>query len=134
MSALQTAPLKGAMKTMTETLTYSQEGDYLLPDIRLSEPPMEETQPLGRYARMRKAFLKDHRRITYSRLLLSEKLFPHLREVDEAAARRFDQIMASLTAQTNLPDKAADPMKWTAAMNTLKAQAEEMIQSELIYA
>ena len=119
---------------MTEAITYRMGGDYLLPDIQLSEPPQEETAPLGRYARMRKAFLKDHRKITYSRLLLSEKLFPHLREVDEAAARRFEQIMKSLTAQTNLPDKAADPMKWTAAMNTLKAQAEEMIQSELIYA
>jgi len=132
MSALKTR--KGANRIMTETLTYTMRGDYLLPDIGLSEPPMEEVQPLGRYARMRKAFLKDHRQITYSKLLLSEKLFPHLREVDEAAARRFDQIMSSLTAQTNLPDKAADPMKWTAAMNTLKAQAEEMIQSELIYA
>jgi hypothetical protein len=82
---------------------------------------------------MRKAFLKDHRRITYSKLLLSERLFPHLREVDEAASRRYEQIMAALTAQTNLPDKAADTMKWTAAMNTLKAQAEEVIRNELIY-
>ena len=119
---------------MTETLTYSRTGDYLLPDIQLSEPPREETPPLGRYARMRKAFLKDHRKITYSRLLLSEKLFPHLREVEESANRRFEQIMTALSAQTNLPDKEQEPMKWTAAMNTLKAQAEEIIQSELIYA
>ncbi|MDR2615317.1 MAG: TnpV protein [Oscillospiraceae bacterium] len=119
---------------MSETLTYTARGDYLLPDIRLSEPPREEAQPLGRYARMRKAFLKEHRKITYSKLLLSEKLYPHLRETDEAASRRFDRIMTALTAQTDLPGKAADPMKWTAAMNTLKAQAEEMIQSELIYA
>jgi hypothetical protein len=117
----------------TETLTYSLRGDYLLPDITLSEPPKEETEPLGRYARMRKSFLKEHRKITYSRLLLSEKLFPHLREVDEAAGRRYEQVMKSLTAQANLPSKETDPMKWTAAMNALKAQAEEMIQSELIY-
>jgi hypothetical protein len=118
----------------TETLTYSLRGDFLLPDITLSEPPRSETEPPGRYARQRKAFLKEHRKITYSRLLLSEKLFPHLREVDEAASRRYEQVMKSLTAQTNLPDKETDPMKWTAAMNTLKAQTEEVIQSELIYA
>jgi hypothetical protein len=119
---------------MTKTLTYEMRGDYLLPDIQLSEPPMEETNPLGRYARMRKAFLGDYRKITYSKLLLAEKLYPHLREVDEAATQRMEQIMASLTAKASLPDKEADPMKWTAAMNTLKAQAEEVILSELIYA
>ena len=127
-------PPKGANRIMTETLTYTMRGDYLLPNIQLSEPPMEEVQPLGRYARMRKAFLKDNRKITYSKLLLSEKLYPHLREVDEAASRRYEQIMTALTAQTNLPDKSTDPMKWTATMNTLKTQAEEVIQSELIYA
>ncbi|GHV41940.1 hypothetical protein FACS189490_09850 [Clostridia bacterium] len=120
--------------SMTETLMYTQAGDYLLPNIRLSEPPREETPPLGRYGRMRKAFLKEHRKITYSRMLLSEELFPHLREVDELATARLEQVMKSLTAQTDLPDKAADQLKWAAAMNTLKAQAEEMVLNELIYA
>lgn len=118
---------------MTETLTYTRRGDYLLPDITLNEPPRGEAEPLGRWGRMRKAFLKEHRKITYSRLLTSEKLFPHLREVDAAANLRFERIMASLTRQTDLPDKATEPAKWTAAMNTLKAQATEVIHSELIY-
>jgi hypothetical protein len=128
--------MKGATKTMNEaqTLTYTQAGDYLLPDLILDEPPRELTQPLGRYARMRKAFLKDHRQIIYSRLLLTERLFPHLREVDEAAVMRMTQVMVALTAQNTLPDKAGDPMGWTAAMNALKAQAEEMVLNELIYA
>ena len=119
---------------MTETLTYTRRGDYLLPDITLNEPPRGEAEPLGRWGRMRKAFLKEHRKITYSRLLTSERLFPHLREVDAAANLRYEQIMASLTQQTDLPDKATQPTEWTAAMNTLKAQAEEVIHSELIYA
>jgi hypothetical protein len=118
---------------MTLTLSYSQAGDYLLPNIRLNEPPRELTPPLGRYARMRKAFLKEHRKITYSRMLLSETLFPHLREVDEVATARMEQVMNALTAQTGLPDKAADQMAWTAAMNTLHAQAEELVLNELIY-
>ena len=120
--------------SMTETLTFSQAGDYLLPIIKLSKPPREETPPLGRYGRMRKAFLKEHRKITYSRMLLSETLFPHLRETDELAAARLEQVMKSLAAQSDLPDKATEQMRWTAAMNTLKAQAEELVLNELIYA
>ena len=118
---------------MSETLTYIVRGDYLLPNLELNEPPRELTEPLGRYARMRKAFLKEHRRITYSRLLLSENLYPHLRETDEAANRRLEQLMAALMANSALPDKASDPMGWTAAMNALKAQAEELVLNELIY-
>ena len=131
-------PQKGENITMSETmngmLTYSKVGDYLLPNLILNEPPRELTEPLGRYARMRKAFLKEYRQITYSRLILTENLYPHLRETDEAAAARMEQAMAALTARENLPDKAGDPMGWTAAMNALKAQAEEMVLNELIYA
>ena len=69
---------------------YSHHGDYLLPNIILSEkPPLDGYgEPLGRYARMRRAFLKEHRSIFYNTLLLSERLFPHLREVDETANER----------------------------------------------
>ena len=125
---------------MTETLegdlrlTYTQVGDYLLPDLTLDEPPRELTEPLGRYARMRKAFLKEHRQITYSRLLLTENLYPHLRETDEAAEARMSQVMNALTQRGSLPDKAGDPIGWTAAMNALRSQAEEMVLHELIYA
>jgi hypothetical protein len=118
---------------MTSTLTYSQAGDYLLPDLALSEQPTADTPPLGRYARMRKAFLKDHRTINYNRLLMTEKLYPHLREIERAATGRLETVMGELTRRTKLPDKAADPMAWTAAMNSLKAQAEEMVANELIY-
>jgi len=126
--------MKGADITMSEPLTYSQAGDYLLPNLVLNEPPMELTEPLGRYARMRKTFLKEHRQITYSRMILSETLFPHLREVDEAAAARLAQVMGALEERATLPNKEADAMAWTAAMNALKAQAEEMVLHELIYA
>ena len=122
---------------MTETLTYSRSGDYLLPDLKLTEPDLEE--PLGRYGRMRKAYLKEHRPINYNRLLLTEKLYPHLREVEQAATARLEQTMQALTERATvasvnpLPDKATDSMGWTAAMNTLRAQAEEMVLHELIY-
>jgi len=73
-------------------IEYVRCGDYLLPLITLKEPPPELTEPLGRYARMRRAYLREHRPILYSQLLLSERLFPHLREVDEAARNRLAVI------------------------------------------
>jgi hypothetical protein len=68
-------------------ITYHQHGDYMLPNIILSESP-GEYPPIGRYGKMRRAFLREHAPITCSRLLLTEKLFPHLREVDEIADER----------------------------------------------
>ena len=118
---------------MKEVITYTRVGDYLLPNLTLSEPPRELTEPIGRYGRMRKSYLKGHRTITYNSMLLSETLFPHLREIEATATARMEQMMNLLTEKNPPPDKAADPMGWTAAMNALKAQAEEMVLSELIY-
>ena len=67
---------------MENNLTYTRNGDYLIPDLKLSEQP---EKPLGKYGRMRKAYLKEHRPILYNQLLMSEKLYPHLREIDETA-------------------------------------------------
>ena len=71
-------------------ITYTQVGDYLLPNIMLQNSPKDkyEIKPLGRYARIRRAFLREHRPILYSQLLLSEKLFPHLWEIDQTASER----------------------------------------------
>ena len=71
-------------------ITYSRVGDYLLPDIKLSDLP--DAPPLGRYGRMHKAYLREHRPILYSQLLLSERLYPLCREIDEAAATRLAAI------------------------------------------
>jgi len=66
-------------------------------------------------------------------MLLKETLFPHLRETEEAANARLTQVMSLLTAANPIPEKTDDPMGWTAAMNALKAQAEEMVLNNLIY-
>jgi hypothetical protein len=68
-------------------LEYIKVCDFLLPNIVLSERK-DEHALIGRYGKMRRAFLKEHRPIEYSRLLLSEQLFPHLRAVDEIADER----------------------------------------------
>ena len=112
-------------------ITYTRHGDYLLPDIILSDPPGAE--PLTKYGIMRRSFLKQHRTILYNQLLLSEQLYPHLRETQQAADERLDTLMEQLTKRNPPPDIAADGIAWAAHMNTLKSMAEESIFAELIY-
>ena len=116
---------------MENNLTYTRNGDYLIPDLSLSEQPKK---PLGKYGRMRKAYLKEHRPILYNQLLMSEKLYPHLLEIDETANSRLEQLMPQLTAAAGVTEqlKASDPMRWVGLMNTCKAQAEEILMAELI--
>ena len=112
---------------MTE---YKQNGDYLIPDVSLTE-----TKPIGRYGRMRKKFLKENRPILYNRMLLSETLYPHLNEIEETVERRMEEMIPKLaeTAGATEALKASDPMKWVGLMNTCKAQAEEILLSELVF-
>ena len=116
---------------MNNTLTYRQNGDYLIPNLELSEQPVK---PLGKYGRMRKTYLKEHRPVLYSQMLLSEKLYPHLQEIDETANSRLEQLMPELAKAAGATEtlKASDPMQWVGLMNNCKAQAEELILEELI--
>ena len=117
---------------MTE-LTYTRSGDYLIPNLGLLETGMK---PLGKYGRMRKKYLQEHRPVLWNSMILSEKLYPHLREIDETANRRLEQMMPGLMQSAGVTEalKASDPMTWVGLMNSLKAQAEEVILTELIYA
>ena len=114
-------------------LTYTRSGDYWIPNLTLSQ---QETQPLGKYGRMRKKYLQEHRPVLWNSLILSEKLYPHLREIDETANSRLEQMMPGLMQSAGVTEalKASDPMKWVGLMNSLKAQAGEVILTELIYA
>ena len=118
---------------MTNELTYIQGGDYLIPNLTLSEPT--KATPLGKYGRMRKDYLEKHRPILFQRLVLEERLYPHLREIDETARRRLDEMMSQLAKEAGATEalKAADPMRWVGLMNNCKAQAEEIILSELVF-
>ena len=109
-------------------LTYSKAGDYQIPDLAV-----REGRPLGKYGMLRKNYLKDRRPILFNQYLLSEKLFTHCQEIEDAANERLELMMMQLLAKVSPPDKAADPMGWAAHMNSLKAQAEETIYDELIY-
>ena len=114
-------------------LSYIQNGDYKIPNLQLSD---QSQKPLGKYGRMRKKYLQEHRPVLWNSMLLSETLYPHLREIDQTANRRLEQILSELMKSAGVTEelKASDPMKWVGLMNTLKAQAEEIILTELIYA
>lgn len=116
---------------MENSLTYTMNGDYQIPDLKLTEQP---EKPLGKYGRTRKAYLKEHRPILYNQLLMSEKLYPHLLEIDETAQSRLEQLMPQLAKDAGATEqlKASAPMKWVGLMNTCKAQAEEILMAELI--
>ena len=113
-------------------LNYTMSGDYLIPDLRLSDTT--ET-PLGKYGRMRKTYLKEHRPVLFSNLLLSEKLYSHLREIDETAQSRMETMLPKLMAEAGISEslKATNPMQWVGLMNNCEAQAEETILRELVY-
>ena len=117
---------------MENNLTYTRNGDYLIPDLKLTEQP---PKPLGKYGRLRKAYLKEHRPLIYNQLLMTEKLYPHLLEIDETAQSRLEQMMPQLAEAAGVTEelKARDPMTWVGLMNNCKAQAEEILLTELIY-
>ena len=112
-------------------LTYIQHGDYLYPNLVSDEKPVE----LGKYGRMRRTFLIEHRPVLLNQLVLSGKLFPHLAEINQTAEARLELLMTQLKEQNGVTEelKARDQMKWVAMMNSLKAQAEEIILTELVY-
>ena len=110
-------------------LDYTLVGDYYLPDLGI-----ESSQPLGKFGRARMKVLKEHRPGLYSRLLLGGKLCDDLREVDAEAQRLLDEMIPKMAAEADVNEelKAIDPMKWVGLMNTIKAQAEEIIWNDIV--
>ena len=117
------------MNLSSRNVTYSTVGDYQLPNPTLNQP----RKPLGKYGRLRRTYLKDHRPVLYNTMLLNGSLYPHLMEVEQTAESQMQQTMEQLLKQTSAPDKENRQMEWVQHMNSLKAQAEELVLTELIY-
>ena len=100
------------------------------------EQTEQNPTPLGRWARERKKYLMEQRKPIYENMVLSETLLPHLREIDRTAEETMETLMTKLPAEAGATEtlKAQNPMQWTGIMNNCRAQAEEMIRAELIYA
>ena len=113
-------------------ITYSRQGDYLIPDLTL---PTEPELPLGRYALMHRDYLEKHKRVTYLNLLTSGRLNGHLHEVEQTALQRLELLTKQLSAEQGVTEelKASDQMKWVQMMSNLQNAAEETVLAELIY-
>ena len=121
--------MKNTNAVRTE-IHYAQVGEYQLPLLTL--PQTDDTELLGKYGRMRLAYLKNQRPVLYNRMLLNGTLWPHLQEVQRAASEQLERTIAALADKFPAPDKERSQLLWVAHMNGLKAQAEEIIRNELI--
>ena len=121
-------------KSLYEKLggSYTKVGDYLLPNLRIDE---SEQQPIGKYGRMRKRYLKEHRPVLYTNLLVTGKLDQHLSEIDEACEDHMELLTRQMAKQDGVTEtlKAADQMEWVRRMNSIQSRAEEIVLHDLVY-
>ena len=114
-----------------QDLNYIRCGDYYIPDIRLPE----EDRPIGRWGRMHREYLKEHRPIRFNDLVLSGQLWTYLADLNEQAQERLSLIIEQMQASEGVTEelKAADQMAWVGAMSSICHRAEEIVLREMIY-
>ena len=112
-------------------IQYIRVGDYSIPDLELPQ----ESRPIGRWGRMRREYLREHKPIQYNCLLLSGKLWTYLADLNEQAQDRLERIIEQMKTDEGISEalKASDPMAWVGAMNNIRNRAEEIILQKLIY-
>ena len=113
-------------------LWYELQGDYYIPCLVLDE---EDTQPIGMWGRKYLRYIKEHRPVLHTTLILSGKLNSHLADIDNRAAEMFDLLVKQLAEKEGITEqlKAKAQMAWVGAMNNIRNTAEEIVLSELIY-
>lgn len=113
-------------------LKYIKCGDYMIPKLKANEEPEE---PLTKYGLMRRKYLKEHRSGIYAGLMLEGKLKEHCLLIQTQADERFDLLVAQMAREDGVTEelKAVDQMKWVRMMNNIRACAEEMVLSEIVY-
>ena len=112
-------------------IQYIRVGDYFIPDLMLPE----ESRPIGKWGRMHREYLKEHKPIQYNCLLLSGELRTYLADLNEQAQDRLERMIDQMKMAEGVTEelKAADPMAWVGAMNNIRNRAEESILREFIY-
>lgn len=113
--------------------TYTQVGDYLLPDLSL--PAEKETGNIGVWALRHKRYLKQHHKVLYYNLLTSGKLDSYLADIEEQAQQLFLRLVKELAEKEGVTEqlKAADQMAWVRKMNNIRNRATEIVNNEVIY-
>ena len=113
-------------------IEYHLEGDYYIPNLVM---PKQEKIVLNKYGRMRLKYLKEHQKADYTIMLMNGTLNTHIKEIQEIADNRVGQIISELKSKSDLTEdiKNTDMLYWVGTINSIKAQAEEIVFSELIY-
>lgn len=113
-------------------ITYHWEGDFLIPDLVLSDTT---DYHVGKYGRMRHRYLKEHRRVLFAIMLTNETLAKHIADIDAACRERLDTLILAMAEQEGVTEelKATDQMEWVRRMNNIKNRAEEIVLQEIIY-
>lgn len=113
-------------------IEYHLEGDYYIPNLVM---PEQEKITLNKYGRMRLKYLKENKKAEYSIMLIDGTLNSHLKEIQETATERVEQIIKQLKSKSNLTEdmKNTDMLYWVGTMNAIKNQAEEIVFNKLIY-
>ena len=123
------------MKSLFEKMggTYSQQGDYLLPDVKLL--PQDE-RPIGIWGQRRREFLKSRHRIKYYNMLTKCTLYAHLADINEQATEMELTLTEKFAAQEGIAEqlKKDNMMAWVGAMNSISDRVREIILSQIIYA
>ena len=114
-------------------VTYRMQTGYQVPNLLMPQTPEGH---LGKYAELRREYLKKHRRVLYTNLKTSGKLTEHLSEIEQAAQKMMEQTVARMAQAEGVTEalKATDPLRWTGLMNNLRHSAEELVLTDLIYA
>ena len=122
------------MKTTFEQTSgsYTNQGDYLLPSLKLFE---KEQREIGRWGQRHKHYLKQQHRVLYYNLLTSGKLNKHLADIDKQENSLFLRLVKELAEKEGITEKfqAENAMLWTQKMNNICHRAMEIVNSEVIF-
>lgn len=113
-------------------ITYTKQGDYLLPDLKL---PETEHQHIGLWGRRHAAYLKAYKKITYCNLLTSGKLNQYLADIDRQAQQLSFRLVRQMAKQEGITEalKVENPMEWVGKMNNTRIRVEEIVLAKLIH-
>ena len=112
-------------------INYIRSGNYYIPDLTLPEEP----RPMGKWGRMHREYLKEHKPIQYNCLLLSGELWTYLADLNEQAQDRLERMIDRMKAVEGITEalKASDPMVWVQRMNNIRSRVEEIVREELVF-
>ena len=113
--------------------TYTQVGDYMLPDLLPAEE--EKKANIGVWAMRHKRYLKQNHKVLYYNLLTSDKLNSHLADIEQHAQNLFSQLVKQITEREGVTEqfKADNQIEWVKRMNNIRNRAVEIVNTELIY-